>query len=177
MCLWVSIQSAGDLMSQTSKVRILHSAEEDDLSPFNLKIACLYQSIKINNKKHVYRQSHVRKPTGSEPAECSLIIGTGYRVQIFNLILDSSVGLWVGIQSLGDLVCPTSKVRILHSAEADNLSPFYSKIACLCQSIKFNNKHVKHTWTKYVTIKIAICIQLCFIWYCLKGPILLIGIS
>ena len=34
-------------------VQILHSAEEDMLSPFDLKIACLGQSIKINNNKHV----------------------------------------------------------------------------------------------------------------------------
>ena len=32
-------------------------------------------------------------------AECSLIIGTGCWVHVFSLILDSSVGLWVGIQS------------------------------------------------------------------------------
>ena len=35
-------------------------------------------------------------------AECSLIIRTGCWVQIFSLILDSSVGLWVGIQSAGE---------------------------------------------------------------------------
>ena len=46
-------------------VRILHSAEEDNLSPFDSKIACLCQSIKINENKHVYHQSRVRKPTGS----------------------------------------------------------------------------------------------------------------
>ena len=47
--------------------------------PFDLKIACLCQSIAINNNKHVYRQSQVRKPNGSgvEWAKCSLIIGTG----------------------------------------------------------------------------------------------------
>ena len=41
-------------------------------------ITFMYQSIEINNK-HVYRQSQVRKPTGSgvEWAECSLIKGTG----------------------------------------------------------------------------------------------------
>ena len=66
-------------------VRILHSAEENNLSPFHSNIACLCQSIEINNKKHVYRQSQVRKPTGSEVewAECLLIIGTGCRVQVF----------------------------------------------------------------------------------------------
>ena len=59
-----------------------------------------------------------------------------------SLILDSSVGLWVGIQSAGELVSETSQLRILHSAEEDNLSPFESKIACLCQGIENNNKQV-----------------------------------
>ena len=90
-------------------VRILHSAEEDNLSPFDLNIACLCQSIEINNNKYVYRQSPVRMPNGNgvEWAECSLIIGTGCRVQVFSLILDSSVGLSAGIQSAGDLVSET----------------------------------------------------------------------
>ena len=68
-----------------SRVQILLSAEEDNLSPFDLNIACLCQSIEINNNKHVYRQSQVRKPidSGAKWAECSLIIGTGCRVQVF----------------------------------------------------------------------------------------------
>ena len=90
-------------------VRILLSAEEDNLSPFDSNIACLCQSIEINNNKHVYRQSQVRMPNGCgfKWAECSLIIGKGCRVQVFCLILDSSVGLSVGIQSAGDLVSET----------------------------------------------------------------------
>ena len=89
-----------------SRVQILHSAEEHNLSPFDLNIACLCQSIEINNNKYVYRQSQVRKSTdsGVKWAECSLIIGTGCRVQILSLILDSSVGLSASIQSAGDLV-------------------------------------------------------------------------
>ena len=88
------------------RVQILHSAEEHNLSPFDLNIACLCQSIEINNNKYVYRQSQVRKSTdsGAKWAECSLIIGTSFRVQVFSLILDSSVGLSVSIQSAGDLV-------------------------------------------------------------------------
>ena len=39
--------------------------------------------------------------------ECSLILGTGCRVQVFSLILDSSVGLSADIQSAGDLVSET----------------------------------------------------------------------
>ena len=42
----------------------------------------------------------------------------------FSLILDSSVGLSAGIQSAGDSVPGTLWVRILHSAEEDNLSHF-----------------------------------------------------
>ena len=56
-CLWVAIQSAGVLVSETSQLRILHSAEEDKLSPFDSKIAFLCQSIEINNNKYVYRRS------------------------------------------------------------------------------------------------------------------------
>ena len=71
-------------MSETLWVRILLSTEEDNLSPFDSKIACLCQSIEINNNKHVYRQSQVRMPNGCgvKWAECSLIIGTGCRVQV-----------------------------------------------------------------------------------------------
>ena len=110
---------------------------------FRFENRLMYQRIEIDNNKHVHRQRQVRKSIGSgvEWAECSLIIGTGYWVQVLSLILDSSVGLWVGIQSAGDSV-PETLVRILHSAEGDNFSLFDSKIACLCQSIEINNKHV-----------------------------------
>ena len=102
--LSASIQSAGDLVVWPW-VQILHSAEEHNLSPFDLNIACLCHSIEINNNKYVYRQSQVQKTSesGVKWAECSLIIGTGCRVQVFSLILDSSVGLLVSIQSNGDL--------------------------------------------------------------------------
>ena len=81
-----------------------------------------------------------------------MIIGTGCRVEVFSLILeslilDSSVGLSAGIQSAGDSVPETLWVRILHSAEEDNLSDFDSNIACLCQSIKIkNNKQKAPRW-------------------------------
>ena len=76
------------------------------MSTFDLNIACLCQSIEINNNKYVYRQSQVRKSTdsGVKWAECSLIIGTGCGVQVVSLILDGSVGLSASIQSAGDLV-------------------------------------------------------------------------
>ena len=82
--LWMDIQSAGELVTETSQLQILHSAEEGNLSPFHLKITCLCQSIEINNNKHVSRQSQVRMPicTKVRWAECSLIIGTACWVQV-----------------------------------------------------------------------------------------------
>ena len=82
--LSAGIQSAGDWVSETLWVRILHSTEEDNLSPFDSKIDCLCQSIEITNNKYVYRQSQVQMPNGSGVgwAECLLIIGTGCRVQV-----------------------------------------------------------------------------------------------
>ena len=56
------------------------------------------------------------------------------------LMLNNSIGLSVGIESAGDLVPQTSKVRTLHLAEEDILSPFDSKIVYVCQSIKINKK-------------------------------------
>ena len=125
-----------------------------------VRMYCLCQSIQINNNKYVYRQSQVRMPNGSGVrwAECLLIIGTGCRVQVFSLILDSSVGLSAGIQSAGDWVSKTLWVRILHSAEEDNLSPFDSKIACLCQSIQINNKYV----CMYVCVSVCLDSNLAF---------------
>ena len=128
------------IWSLGSRVRILHSAEEHSLSPFDLNIACLCHSIEINNNNYVYNQSQVQKSTdsGVKWAECSLIIGTGCPVQVFSLILDSSVCLSGSIQSAGDLA-HGARVQILHSAVEHNLSPFDLNIACLCQSIEINN--------------------------------------
>ena len=82
-----------------------------------IDISC-FECIKINHNKHGYRQSQVQKQTSIETkwAECSLITGAGYRIQVL---------VWSSIaQSVcGDLVSQTSKVRILHSAEDNNLSP------------------------------------------------------
>ena len=88
----------------------MHSTKGDNLSPCDSNIACLCQSIEINNKKHVYHQSQVRKPSGSEVewAEFLLIMGTGCQAQVFfSLILYSSVGLSAGIQSAGEKVSET----------------------------------------------------------------------
>ena len=42
--------------------------------------------------------------SGIKWAECSLMIWMDCWVKVFNLILDGSVGLWVGIQSAGEYV-------------------------------------------------------------------------
>ena len=75
VCQWAF--SLLDIRFQRPWVRILHSAEEDNLSPFDSKIACLCRSIAISHNKHVcmyaciyvrtyvrmyvYRQSQVPK--------------------------------------------------------------------------------------------------------------------
>ena len=77
----------------------MHSAEEDNLSILDSNIACLGQSIEINNTKYVYHQNQVPRPNGSEVkwAECSLIIGTGSWIQvIFSLVPYCSVGFVSG---------------------------------------------------------------------------------
>ena len=48
--LSAGIQSAGDSVPETL-VPILQSTEEDNLSPFDCKIACLCHSIEINDIK------------------------------------------------------------------------------------------------------------------------------
>ena len=53
---------------------------------------------------YIARDRCERTDSGVKWAEYSLIIGTGCRVQVFSLILDSSVGLSASIQSAGDLV-------------------------------------------------------------------------
>ena len=154
-------------------VRILHSAEEDNLSLFDSNVACLCQSNEINNHKHVYRQSRVRKPTGSEVewADCLLIIGTGCRVQV---LAWSSIAQSVCQQVFSMLAnrCLRTWVRILHSAEEDNLSPFDSNIACLCHSFEINtNKHVCMYVCMYVCVYVCvyvyvyICIYVCMYVY------------
>ena len=94
----------------------------------------------INNNKYVYRQSQVRKSTdsGSKWAECSLIIGTGCRVQVLagSLIAQS---VCQRAFSLLAIWCLGPRVQILHSAEEHNLSPFDLNIAWLCQSMGINN--------------------------------------
>ena len=147
------------------RVQILHSAEEHNLSPFDLNIACLCQSIEINNSKYVYRQSQVRKSTdsGVKWAECSLIIGTGCRVQV---LAWSSIAQSVCQRALSLLAiwCLGPRVQILHSAEEHNLSPFDLNIACLCQSIEINN-------SKYVCMYVCMYVQRrachwnCVLWH------------
>ena len=145
--LTAGIQSARDSIPETIWVRILHSAAEDNLCPFDSKIAYLCQSIEINNNKHLCMlepgvKAHLQ---WNQVSWMFTHHRDGLLSSSFCLILDSSAILWVGIPSAGDLVYQTSHLRILYSAEESNLSPFDSKISCLCQSIKINNNtHISH---------------------------------
>ena len=89
-----------------------------------------------------YQNASAQPTVGSNGLNARLSYGRAIEFKFLSLILDSSVGLSAGIQSAGDPV-PETLVRISNSAEQDNLSPFDSKIACLCQNIAINNK--KHT--------------------------------
>ena len=93
--LWVGIQSAGELMSWDFQVRILHYAEEDNLSPLDSNATCLCQIIEISNNKHVYREGQVRKPNCREInwAECSLIIGTDIQQRKTTCLLS----IWISL--------------------------------------------------------------------------------
>ena len=89
-------------------VRILHSAKENNLSPFDCispepgtKANCQWGRVG-------WMLTHHRDVLSS--SSCSLI-------------LDTSVALLAGIQSAGYLVSET-RVWILHSTEGNNLSPF-----------------------------------------------------
>ena len=64
--LSAGIQSAGYSVPETLWFRILHSAEEDNLSPFDSKTACLCPSIEINNKMYIVRAR----------CECQLAVGS-----------------------------------------------------------------------------------------------------
>ena len=125
--------------------RILHSADEDNSSPFDSKIACLCHSININNNKHVCRHSQVQKPTGNgvEWAECSLIIGTGGWVQDFSLILDSSAALSASIQSAGHSVPETLVESCIQQRKTTCLLSNRRSFACARASkLTATNKHV-----------------------------------
>ena len=92
-----------------------------------------------------------------EWAECSLVTGMGCEVQVFNLILDSSVGLrW----PFSVLEIWSHRVWNLHSAEEDNLSPFDSKITCLCQSIEINKNKLVYM---YMYVRMYVCMNV-YVW-------------
>ena len=90
-----------------------------------------------------YFQSQMRNSTGSrvEWAESSLIIETGYWVQVFLLH-----PWWISRFVSGHSVCWRFDSQDPGSNPAfsgeKNLPPFDSKIAWLCQIIEVKNKHV-----------------------------------
>ena len=78
------------------------------LLSIRISIACARASKLTTTTMYIARaRCECQNGCGVKWAECSLIIGTGCRVQVFSLILDSSVGLSASIQSAGDLVSGT----------------------------------------------------------------------
>ena len=113
---------------------------------------------------YIYIYSQVRKPTGWEVewAECLLI----------EVLAWSSIAQWVCQQAFSLLAnrCLRPWVRILHSAEEDNLSPFDSNIACLCQSMEINNN-------KYIYIYIYSLLSLAMALDSFRALIVLPGLQ
>ena len=89
---------------------------------YTMYIACLCQSIEINNNKHAYRQSQVRKPTGSvvEWAECSLIIGTDCWVQVL---------AW---SSIAQSVCEWAFSLLANMFETSRFEPCIQQMKTTC---------------------------------------------
>ena len=86
----MGVQSAGDLVSETSQLIILHSAEEDNLSPFDSKIGCLCQSFKTDNSKHVYRPNQVKSQSAIKLSGLNTHALWGRAVE-FKSLLDFSI--------------------------------------------------------------------------------------
>ena len=86
------------------------------------------EALSKSNNKYVYRQPRVNQYWQWSQVDWML---THHRDELssasFNLILDNSVDLWVGLRSASDLVSTNSKFRILHTSVEDNLSSFDSK--------------------------------------------------
>ena len=147
------------------RVQILHSAEEHNLSPFDLNIACLCQSLEINNNKYVYRQ-----PDAKVNWQWGQV---GWMLADHRDGLSSSSFLtWSSIArsvcqrafSLLTIWCLGPRVQILHSAEEHNLSPFDLNIACLCQSIEINNnKYILMSHNLIIDEVLTLSIW-CWVW-------------
>ena len=107
-----------------------------------ISLACARASILTTTNMYIARARCESQLTvgssGVKWAECSLIIGTGCRVQV---LAWSSIAQSVCQRAFSLLAiwCLGSRVQILLSAEEHNLSPFDLNIACLCQNIEINN--------------------------------------
>ena len=91
--------------------------------------------------------------------ECSLIIGTDCRVQVFSLILDSSVGLSAGIQSAGDSV-PKTESRI-QQRKTTCLLPIRILLAC-ATALKLQQCTCMHLC---ICMHACICVYACIYLY------------
>ena len=75
------------------------------LGCFQFEIISLFQNIQIKTTIRISPEpGRTNSGSGVKSVECSLITGTGYRVPVFDLIPDNSIGLWVGIRPVGEWV-------------------------------------------------------------------------
>ena len=138
---------------------------------------CMYVSMHPCTYVCMFMRVYVWWPSAKANRQCCQVAWMLARhwdalSSFFSLILDSSVGLWVGIQSAGDLASQTSKFWIQYSAEEDKWFPFDSKIDCLGPGIEINNNKqrgnhqniLKHCLGLYVIILCRI-----EIWYVHKS--------
>ena len=138
----IAIMTPGDkgLLSVTFEILPTVTGEKQQLitrisvHPYVYVYVCLCVCVYV----YVYVHVHVHAYAYTYVYVYVYVYVWAVEFKFFSLILDSSVGLSAGIQSAEDWVSE-DWVRILLSAEEDNLSPFDSKIACLCQSIEINN--------------------------------------
>ena len=126
-------------------MRCTASAEGDNLSPFDSNNVCLCQSIEINNNKHIARaRCESQLAVGSSGLNARWPYG---RADEFTYLAWSSIAQSVCQRAFRLLAiwCLRPWVRILHSAEEDNMSPFDSNTFRLCQNIDINNDKYNKT--------------------------------
>ena len=109
---------------------------EEFKAPFLNENSVVYQE----GLRLVSLETEVRQNPFKERVEECATGGTLWHRYLISIPEDIvTIYIYIHIyDKIGELVSETSQLRILHSTEEDSLSPFDSKIACLCQSIEIN---------------------------------------
>ena len=127
-------------------MRCTASAEEDNVSPFDSNnIACARVSNLTTTNMYI----------AGARCESQLAVGSSglnarwpqERADEFKFLAGSSIAQSVCQRAFRLLAIWYLRpwVRILHSAEENNVSPFDPNIVCLCQSIDINNNKYNQT--------------------------------